>query len=287
MQGGLRMRSFWWAAGALLLVAVIALGVDSLWLEPSSLQVVHHRLDMARKDARPLDGLRVAVVGDIHAGANYIDDNKIRKIVQLTNEQRPDLILLAGDYVSTGRFTVHREPFARIARLLGQMHAPLGVYAVIGNHDRWYGEKMITQALEGVGVTVLENDSVSLPVAGQVLLLVGVADDFTHAANPAWALRKARDGQTVLCLTHSPMVFRRLPHRCALTIAGHTHGGQVNLPLISRALLPEGFGFRYAAGSFHEDGKYLFVTPGIGTSGPPIRFRVSPEISVLEIHAHE
>lgn len=115
--------------------------------------------------------------------------------------------------------------------------------------------------------------------------VTGIGDDHTHAADPARALKPVPKGATALCFTHSPDTFAGLSPVCGLTVAGHTHGGQVWLPLLGRpaVMIASDFGQRYAIGVVRENGRTLFVSPGIGTSNLPIRFGVPPEISLLTL----
>ena len=263
--------------------ALGALALYGFWFEPSSLRVVEH--DIADADGGEIftQPLRIAVIGDLHAGAPYIGEAKIDRIVALTNAAQPDLVLLAGDYVIQGVIGGEHMPIEPVARKLRALKAPLGVFAVLGNHDRWEDAAHIETALTAAGIPVLENKSLEVARANDSLRLIGVSDSFTTVPNLADAFAKVPDGTRALCFTHSPDIFLTLPQTCALTIAAHTHGGQVSLPLIGRPIVPSRFGQRFAAGLVHENGKALFVTTGIGTSIIPVRFGVPPEISLLNV----
>jgi uncharacterized protein len=279
-------KSFFGWAWRIALALVVWLALKAFWLEPAGIGVAHHDIVLTRLDAEPLNGLRIAVISDLHAGAPYIDEAKIKKIIALTQKEQPDIILLLGDYVVTsrsGRFRSADYPIERTAQLLKGLDAPLGVYAVIGNHDRWESAGRVTRALQGAGFTVLENHSTVISTADRSFDLVGIGDDFTHAADPAQALAEVPQGHVALCFTHSPDVFPRLPRACGFTVAGHTHGGQVKLPFIGRPISNSRYGDRYAAGVFEENGKTLFVSTGIGTSGLPVRFGVPPVIDIVDI----
>jgi hypothetical protein len=205
--------------------------------------------------------------------------------VTLTNGAHPDLILLAGDYVARPGIAAHHMPIGTIARLLRPLHAPLGVYAVIGNQDRWDGEASIAAALRAVHIDVLQNAGRAIATPRGTLYLAGIGDYRSQGSDIAKALAAVPAGARALCLTHSPDVFPLLPATCLLTIAGHTHGGQVWLPLIGRPAVAgvSAYGQRYAIGVIRENGRTLFVSSGIGTSELPLRLGVPPEISVLDL----
>jgi predicted MPP superfamily phosphohydrolase len=267
-----------------LALAVAALALDAFWLEPDSLILV--RTDIALPGAPALKGLRISVITDLHAGSPFIDAKKIDAVVAMTNHAKPDLILLAGDYVTSHTLGARRIPIAQVAAQLGHLSAPLGVYAVLGNHDRWLGDVGVIAALRGAGIAVLTNSHVRIATPHGPLVLVGIGDLVTEDAHPARALAGVAPGTAALCLTHVPDVFAALPSTCRLVVAGHTHGGQVALPLIGRPAvgLASRYGQRYAAGVVRENGRTLFVGTGIGTTGLGVRFGVPPQVALLVIH---
>jgi hypothetical protein len=269
------------AAGLLFLVGLV-LALDTFWWEPSSLRLT--RYDVAL-DAPALKGLKIAVISDLHAGAPYITERKIDQVVELTNGTHPDLILLTGDYVIQKVVGGRRMPIATIVAHLKRLAAPLGVYAVMGNHDNWDNAPLITRAFERGGIPVLENAAMQFKHGRSVITLIGVGDHYSDASNVAQAVAGVPRNAQALCFTHSPDVFPELPRTCALTIAGHTHGGQVWLPILGRIAVAyqSQYGQRYAIGVVRENGKTLFVSPGIGTSGLPVRFRVPPEVSLVTV----
>jgi predicted MPP superfamily phosphohydrolase len=171
-----------------------------------------------------------------------------------------------------------------IAPALAGLHARAGVFATLGNHDRWLGGQRIRSALERSGIKVLENDAVRVEHDGAVLWIAGISDLWTASPDITAALAKVTDGAPVIAFTHNPDIFPDMPARVALTIAGHTHGGQVVLPLVGRLVVPSRFGQRYALGHIVEGTRHLFVTTGIGTSMIPVRFGVPPEIAVLTVN---
>ena len=265
----------------LLVLIVAGLALDGFWLEPSSIKLARHDIALG---APALKGLHIAVISDLHAGAPYIDAAKIDRVVAMTNAAKPDLILLAGDYAGHVHVISHPLPIRTIVDHLRPLFAPLGVFAVIGNHDRKVeGARYVATALRDAGIPVLENQHVTLKGRHGDFILVGLGDADTRASRPDVALAGVPKAGPALCFTHSPDIFPYLPATCGLTIAGHTHGGQVSLPLIGPLILPSHYWRRYAAGLIREEGKTYFVSTGIGTSIIPVRLGVPPEISFLTL----
>jgi hypothetical protein len=275
------MRRLSWILG----VMAAGLAVYGFWWEPSSLRVVHHAVHLEPSNRLSSAPLRIAVIADLHGGAPYVGEDKIEEIVRLTNDAKPDLILLAGDYITKGVLGGSSMPIEAIAGKFAALSAPLGVYAVLGNHDRYDDPDAAHYAkvFESAGIAFLDDRNVTLAAKGGTLYLAGISDMRSAPHDMVAALSGIPEEARALCFTHSPDIFPRLPAACSLTIAGHTHGGQVWLPLIGPPIVPSEFGQRYASGLVHENGKYLFVSTGIGTSIIPVRIGVPPEISILEI----
>lgn len=255
------------------------------WLEPQRLVVTRDELRLPGWP-RELAGLKVALLSDLHVGSPFWDLTALARLVERTNAETPDLVLLAGDYqindVPGGVFV---GPEA-IAHGLAPLRAPLGVFAVLGNHDWWNDGDKTRAAFEASGITVLEESSRRVEHAGAAFFVVGLADQITRRSNPAAALATAPSGAPTLLLVHEPDVFESFPRlglAPSLTLAGHTHGGQVWLPLLGRRVVPSEFGERYARGHVVEQGRHLYVTSGVGTSVLPVRFLVPPEIAMLTL----
>ncbi len=268
---------------AALLICCLSLIVWAFLIEPDRLVVNPVTINLHRWPSS-FAGLKIVVVSDLHVGSPHIGVDKLQEVVSTINRQNPDLILIAGDFViqgvAGGRFV---EP-ELIADKLKELRARWGVFAVLGNHDWWYDGGRVMRALSGVGIRVLENDVAQIQQDGQSLWLVGLADMWTRKPDIEGTLQKVSDDGPVIALTHNPDIFPSLPARVTLTVAGHTHGGQVNLPLLGRRIVPSDYGERYAIGHIEEASHHLFVTPGIGTSIIPVRFRVAPEISILTLN---
>lgn len=256
------------------------LGVWSLVIEPNSL-VIHRETIRLNQSAAALNGLSIAVLSDIHAGGPFMDEDKLREIVARTNELKPYFIVILGDLMVRDNWSNKPIDPEVIAGIFKDLRPEGYVYVVLGNHDWWYDGERVRQALQKVGIKVLENEVAPVVDADSTLWLAGLADSWTRQQKIEETLAQIPQGHTVIALTHNPDIFVKIPRSVALTLAGHTHGGQVNLPLVGRLVVPSDYGQRFAAGHIVEDGKHLFVTTGIGTSIFPIRFRVPPEIVLL------
>jgi predicted MPP superfamily phosphohydrolase len=203
--------------------------------------------------------------------------------VDTVNAQRADVVVLLGDYVIQGVLGGRFVPPEEIAAEFSRLSAPQGVYAVLGNHDWWFDGERVRGALQGAGVHVLENDRVAVEHGGRRVWIAGLADLWTRKVDVARALRDVPAGEPVLLAMHHPDLFPALPGSVTLTLAGHTHGGQVRLPFFGPPVVPSRFGQRYASGLVVEDGRTMFVTSGVGTSIIPVRMGVPPEIVILTL----
>lgn len=258
------------------------LALWAFYIEPAHV-VIHREILSIPQWHSEHNGLKIAVLTDLHVGSPYIDLKKLEKIVSLTNELRPDVVVILGDLVIQdvlgGKFV---KP-GLISGVLKNLESPMGTVAVLGNHDWWHDGILITQVLERDGITVLDNSVLKESVNKKSFWFVGIADLTTRGVNVEHTLNKITDSNPVIIITHNPDIFPDVPAEVSLTLAGHTHGGQVNYPIFGRPIVPSKFGQRFAAGHVVEEGRHLFVGTGIGTSILPVRFRVVPEILLLEI----
>ncbi len=248
-------------------------------VEPNRL-VTHEEAIAINNWPKELDGLKIAVLSDIHVGANFIDDRKLRLIVERTNQLQPEMIVILGDYMTDAR--IEPEVFGAV---LKDLKAPLGVYSVLGNHDWWWDGTRVRRGLEANGIKVLENEVVEVKARGSSVWLAGLADLWTRPQYIDETIAKVPTGQPVIALTHNPDIFPRVPQRVPLMLAGHTHGGQVRFPIIGTLIEPSRFGERFVRGHVFENNHHLFVTTGIGTSIIPVRFGVPPEIVLLTVRS--
>ena len=268
--------------GIVVLLVVPCL-IWGFFIEPSRL-IVHQETIQIDNWPKELSGLRIALIADIHSGGAFIDDKKLQQIVELTNQQNPDLIVLLGDYMSPNSWHSRRVEPEVTAAAMKNLHAPLGVYCVLGNHDWWYNGGKVRRAFEAKGIPVLDDEVAEIKWRERSFWLVGLADFWTRPQHVGETIAKVPPGAPVVAITHNPDVFPGLPRSVPLLLAAHTHGGQVNLPLIGAPIVPSRFGRKYTAGHVFENGHHMFVTTGIGTSILPVRFRVTPEIVILTIN---
>jgi len=268
-------------AAATVAGAALALALYATLVEPRRLALRRRTLRLPNWPLA-LDGLTVAVVSDLHAGAPQIDEDALHTLVARVNATHPDLVVLLGDHVDDDHHLGDEIPPERVAEILGRFHAPRGVIAVLGNHDWLADGHRVAKALRASDITILENDATS---AGPGLSVAGVGDATERTADPDRALQAIEDDHAaVLLLTHDPDVFPRVPTRPALTLAGHTHGGQLDIPGARRAWIPSRFGARYATRThIVEDGRHLLLSTGVGTSGWPVRLGARPEILLVTL----
>ena len=264
---------------AICLVSLIGVVVWSVWVEPRRLVVRDVQLVLPGL-ASAHDGVRIAVLTDLHVGSPHHGTERLREIVAAVNAAAPDIVLILGDLVIQGVLGGEFVAPEKIAGELRVLRAGHGVFAVLGNHDWWFDAERVASALESVGIAVLEDAAVPIDL-GTPLWLAGVSDFWEGRHDVAAALAAVPEREPVIVFTHNPDIFPAVPARVTLTLAGHTHGGQVALPLIGRPIVPSRYGERYAAGHVVEDGRHLFVSTGTGTSILPVRFRVPPELVIV------
>ncbi|HEX6124381.1 MAG TPA: metallophosphoesterase [Pyrinomonadaceae bacterium] len=291
------MRKWLKRIGLSLLAAFVLMGlllVYAYFIEPRQFVVVEETLSIPNWDAE-LNGFRVVAISDIHAGSNYAPIERLRLVVEKANEQNADVIVLLGDYVSEssrGRVrnppegadgTQLKIPVNEIADALRGFKARYGTYAIIGNHDWYHNERKILHELERVGIDVLNNEIAEIQVAGRPIRLWGIEDLWKNRRVPTAAFDSLTEKRNILALTHNPDSLLSSPAGISLMFAGHSHGGQINFPIFG-AFSPFNDP-RFMDGLAAVDGKYVYVTSGVGTSVIPFRWRVPPEIAVVTLQA--
>ena len=242
--------------------------------------------------------LRIAVIADPHVGEPIMPLARLTRIVERANALAPDLTVLLGDYEASHRFVSRPVPLPAAARVLARLNAPLGVYAVLGNHDWWSdpaalrrraGPTRVHRAFWDAGIELMENRAVRIAGGPSPFWLLGLGDQlaFRRRGGPGvddlpGTLAQVTDDAPAILLAHEPDIFPRVPDRVALTLSGHTHGGQVRLFGYS-PMVPSRFGNRYAYGHVREGRRDLVVSGGLGCSILPVRFGMPPEITVIEL----
>lgn len=224
--------------------------------------------------------VRVVLIADLHVAGPDMPPERLARIVERINALRPDLVLIAGDFVSDKRVSTHRYAFAEAVAPLAALRARFGTIAVLGNHDHWRGTAEARAALAGAGIRLLANESVQ---AGP-LAVGGLDDAFTgHNRDAATYEAMRRLPGARILLSHSPDPFATLPPDIGLMLAGHTHCGQIRLPFIGALSTMSDHGERYACGVIEENGRTLIVTAGLGTSILPLRLSVPPDFWLVTI----
>jgi uncharacterized protein len=261
-------------------------------IEPDGLVVTRYALTPPGWPAG--QKLSIAVIADLHAGGPNMQIEHIRRIVDTANGLRADVALLLGDFIANYRFEIECVPDPVWAAELSRLDAPLGAWAVLGNHDWWHDIVGVRGALAGAHIPILENDAILLGPDGKRFWLAGLGDQeairlghgrYRGVDNLPLTMSRIKTGDPVLLMAHEPDIFPRVPERVALTFAGHTHGGQIRVPFIWQSFVPSKYGARYAYGHIVEDSRHLIVSGGLGTSIIPARLGVPPEILHIELGA--
>jgi predicted MPP superfamily phosphohydrolase len=279
-----------------------------LAIEPGyRLSITRYRVALPRWT--PGLNLSVGVIADVHAGGPLMPAERIRAIAERTNELKPDIIVLLGDFAASHKFKTRSVAPEEWAEALSVLRAPLGVHAILGNHDWWddlaaqrsgRGPVVGRRMLERFGIPVYENDAVRLTKDGHAFWLAGLGDQLAFVRplrrrqrhtrrrrgvdDLPGTLAKVTDEAPVILLAHEPDIFTQVPERVSLTLSGHTHGGQVRLFGYSPRV-PSRFGNRYAYGHIVESNRHLIVSGGLGCSILPVRIGVPPEVVMVDVGA--
>ena len=278
-----RSRRLTWLFRIAALVALAVAVWGFVW-EPSRLVERDHALALPRWP-ETCDGLRIDVVSDTHTGSPNNGLDHLDRWVRRLAGSDADLVLMAGDYVILSVFLGEYVPAETIAEHLKPLTARKPVYAVLGNHDWWKDGELVSRAFASAGVTMIDNRAVRVDVRGCRFWIAGLGDLLEGRPDVQGTFAMIADDAPVLVLTHEPDLLPRIPPHVALTVAGHTHGGQIDPWPFRRQ--PSPFVLHSHRLKWHVvDGeRHLFVTPGIGTSILPMRFGVPPEISRLTLRS--
>ena len=243
--------------------------------------VVVRRIDVpVRGLPKPFEGYRIAQLSDLHVGSLWPLGRAqawSRKVAEIA----PDMVALTGDYVTSGT-AFHAD----IATLLSGMTAKDGTFAVLGNHDYFGDAEPLATLLRAGGVRLLRNENVTVERGGERLVVAGVDDTWTRRADVDRTMAGRDPSLAVVALAHDPQLFPKLAAAgAALVLSGHTHWGQVAVPFWPARFNLSRLSYRFHAGVYRDGDAMLYVNPGLGTTGPPIRLGAAPEITVLRLCA--
>jgi len=268
-------------AAKLILAGAAGCLIDGFWIEPDLLSVT--REDVKCKKLPPaLNGLRICLLTDFHflPGTN---DSLLDKIISQVRIEKPDLIALGGDYMSGDPSVI--QP---LVEKLEKLRAKHGIFAVMGNHDGWRGNaSVIRRQFEKKGISFLINQHSQLDIRGEKLAMAGTDFVWKGKPDPEKTLKGISKDIPVIALVHEPDYFDNMAARrdIQLQLSGHTHGGQCRVPVIGYAPRKVSFGQKYIHGTYTKGDSTLFVSRGVGTSGPRVRFACLPELVMLTLKA--
>ena len=268
--------------------AVGAVAIDTTLLEPNRPRIVRREIALRRWPAR-LEGFTIALLSDFHYDP-YFSEHPLHAAVSMVNGLHPDLIVLAGDFVSVPLFneTDEKDQKAALAaepcaRLLRQMQAPHGLWAVLGNHDCFTDANVVTRAVRSQGIQVLANQSVPIEASGGRFWLSGVDDVMAGSPDLDLTLKPVPGDEATILLAHEPDYADYVAHHPVdLQLSGHSHGGQVRIPFVGPLYLPE-LARKYVWGLYTIGSLTLYTNPGLGTVGLPVRWNCPPEITLLTL----
>ncbi|ACP26537.1 putative phosphohydrolase [Sinorhizobium fredii NGR234] len=283
--------------------SAMALGGYAFAVEPlARLRIAHYSL--TPPGWTPGLRLRVVALADLHACEPWMSARRIASICERANELGGDVTVLLGDYASGMNLVTRYVHSAEWSKALSTLKAPLGIHAIMGNHDWWEdrtaqknggGDTFGHRALAEVGIPVYSNRALRFEKDGLGFWIAGLEDQLALLPGKKWkrsamgglddldgTLAQVTDEAPVILLAHEPDIFPRVPPRVSLTLSGHTHGGQVRF-IGHSPVVPSRFGDRYAYGHIVEEERNLIVSGGLGCSIAPVRFGVPPEIVVVDL----
>jgi predicted MPP superfamily phosphohydrolase len=266
--------------------AAAAIATDSVLIEPNHPVILRREFALPRWPER-MNGFTIALVSDFHYDP-YFSIHPLRAAMPMVNSLHPDLVVLTGDFVTapdigdSAKAARDAEPCARI---LHELTAPYGLWAVLGNHDYDTDPDHVTRALQAENIRVLSNQSQPIERDGQRFWLGGVSDVLSGTADLSGTLSKVPPTEAVVLLAHEPDYADEVcKFPVDLQLSGHSHGGQVRIPLLRPFFLPE-LARKYVWGSYRVGSLPLYTNAGLGTVNLPVRFNCAPEITLLTLRA--
>lgn len=249
----------------------LAVGVLGIWPRPRV-----RRVGLDFTDLPPaIDGLTIAQISDLHIGP-FVSEAKIGSWVARTNRLGADVVCVTGDFIASGL-----DGVPAVARALAGLRARRGVFACMGNHDYFGAGEPLVRALEDAGLTVLRNEARAFPDG---LCIAGADDTWSSRADVAQAVSRRPEGAFTVLLAHDPQLFpAAASHGVDLTLSGHTHAGQLALPFFEAKVNLARVMHRYTLGLYRSGKSVLYVNPGLGTTGPPVRLGARAEITLFTL----
>lgn len=272
--GGPSAGFFLWCYGAGLVVCFYGVTIRRWMFRTWRIDIPVKGLD------KKLDGYRIAQLSDLHIGA-LTPPWWAKRWIDRANELEPDAIAVTGDLVTSG--VLFHEA---IADVVGELRAKDGVYCIMGNHD-YFGEgEPLISLIRAKGQTVLRNEGLTIEKGGASFYLAGIDDTWTRRADIDRALAKRPPGMPTVMLSHDPDRFPEMAARnVELTLSGHTHGGQIAFPFLARWINASKLAHKFHIGLYRKGDATLFVHPGLGTTGPPIRLGAAPAVVLLTLRS--
>ncbi|MCB9578927.1 MAG: metallophosphoesterase [Polyangiaceae bacterium] len=248
----------------------------AVWIRRRRVRV--HRFSVVIPGLPPaFDGFVVAQLSDLHIGS-FDRVERGLEWAALASSTEPDVALVTGDLVTAGT-AFYRDA----AEVVGALRAKQGVWVSMGNHDQW-NESELVDALEARGARVLRNEQHVIEREGAALVLAGLGDRYTGRDDLEQTLARRPEGAVTVLLSHYPDFFEAAAERgVELTLSGHTHGGQIGLPGLARRVNIASLTGKHAQGLYRRGSAQLYVNAGLGTTGPPLRLGVAPEIAVITL----
>lgn len=260
-----KKRKWAWILAVLFLLGVLA-GIDAFFIEPDWIQVTRHTVNAPLRSP-----LKILHLTDVHT---HGIGPREKFILELIAQEKPDLIVVTGDVI--GDTTLESRVYPRVQEFLQYVKAPLGVYVVRGNWELWHPVGNEKAFYKSVGAELLVNESRKVR---DDFWIAGFDDAYAGRPNFERTMTGIPPGAFVIGLFHSPVYFDEIGGKIPLAFAGHTHGGQVRLPLYGPLVLPPGCG-RYLEGWYEKNGSRLYVSRGVGTSLIKVRFWCRPEVAI-------
>ena len=256
----------------LILLSVFFISIYCFIIEPKRLKITRYSI----KDNQ-LNGLKIVFISDLHLRINH--KKRLEKLIDTINKQNADIVLSAGDYI----FLHHINktlPIAIIAQNLSKIKSKYGFYTVLGNHDGKGFQSEIINEFQKYNIPILKNTNIKIEDSERTIYIAGLEDLQTGKPNIFKALKNTN--APIILLMHNPDIFQFVPEQVNITLAGHTHGGQIRLPFIGAVIIPSKYKNKYGYGLINEGDKKMIVTNGIGNSVLDVRFNCIPEIVVID-----